>query len=248
MFQPVEEPYRILFFALIAVWAAAFVIGMIRGRPDASFVRRLPVASRAVMIVVTLAIAGIWWLGFAAWTAADHYALWIALGLMAGAAGDLILADLFPVKHAEIPALITFGIGHIFYLIGIFSLRNLLGLVQAAPMAGALIVSTALMLAGWTLWVRNPRGRRSLNIASLIYGLLLFVTAGLAVDTAVEAGSMLPLALGLALFAISDVILAQYLIRQRSFRLIRDIVWLIYSSGQMLVAFSIGSALMTISA
>jgi hypothetical protein len=247
MFQLVAQPYRILFFTLIILWATAFVIGMIRGRPDASVVRRLPVASRIVMIAITLIVAGIWWFGFAAWTTADHYALWIALGLTAGAVGDLILADLFPFKRSEIPALIVFGAGHIFYLIGIFSLRSLLGLVQTAPVVSALIVSAALMLAGWTLWVRNPHGRRSLNIASLIYGLLLFVTAGLAVETAIEAGAVLPLALGLTLFAISDIMLAQYLIRQRSFRLIRDIVWIIYSGGQMLIAFSIGSALTAIS-
>lgn len=241
-------PYNIVFSALIVVWAAAFVIGMIRGRPDASVVRRLPVASRVIMIGVTLAVAGIWWLGFAAWSAADHYALWIVLGLTAGAVGDLILADLFPFRRPEIPALIVFGVGHVFYLMAIFSLRSLLGLIQTSSVVGALIVSAALMVAGWALWVRNPHGRRSLNIASLVYGLLLFVTAGLAIETAIEAGAMLPLAVGLTLFAISDVMLAQYLIRQRSFRLIRDIVWIIYSSGQMLIAFSIGAALMTIGA
>jgi hypothetical protein len=52
---------------------------------------------------------------------------------------------------------------------------------------------------------------------------------------------MWTLALGL-LFAASDLLLAQHLIRRRGFPYIRDVVWLIYGLGLILIILSIGEA------
>jgi hypothetical protein len=53
---------------------------------------------------------------------------------------------------------------------------------------------------------------------------------------------MFRLGIGAVLFAISDVLLSQVVVKHRGFRNIHDIVWLLYSAGQFLIALSIGEA------
>jgi hypothetical protein len=55
------------------------------------------------------------------------------------------------------------------------------------------------------------------------------------------------LSVGLVLFTLSDITLAQILIRKAGFPYIRDIVWIVYSSAQTIIAFSIGAALAILS-
>lgn len=50
------------------------------------------------------------------------------------------------------------------------------------------------------------------------------------------------LALGGALFLLSDLILAGDMFSDLFFRLIGDVVWLTYGPGQMLIVYSVGAA------
>ena len=52
-----------------------------------------------------------------------------------------------------------------------------------------------------------------------------------------------PMAVGAALFLLSDLILAARLFNGHSFPLIEDAIWLTYGPGQMLIVYSVGSAL-----
>jgi len=52
---------------------------------------------------------------------------------------------------------------------------------------------------------------------------------------------------GLVLFLISDFLVAQHLIRKRNlFPYMRDAMWLVYSAAQVLIAFSIGFAVLLV--
>lgn len=234
--------YIMIFAVLLAIWAAAYVVGMWRGQPSADRSRRLPRGSKFAMIAMVLLYGGMW-LGLAAGTAALRFALLIFGGLLAGAVGDLLLAGIFPFKRAELLALGVFGVGHLFYIAAALGLRAQLGREDAPPVAAAAGIGAVLAVVVWMLLVRNPGGNRTMNIASLIYGVLLFITVAAVALLWVESGSLAVLLVGIVLFAVSDLILAQYLIRERGFPYIRDVVWLIYSAGQMLIAFSIGTAI-----
>ncbi|HEC22875.1 MAG TPA: hypothetical protein ENI95_08160 [Chloroflexi bacterium] len=243
MLQQIPPSSRIAFSVLFLIWGIAYIVGMIVGRPEATPWRRLSPVAKIVMIGVTLAFGGIWWLGFARGTVAAAYAVWIMLGLTAGGVADLVLADLFPLEKPELPAMGIFGIGHVLYIVAMLTLRRLLGLRAGASLFAAALISVAAGVLVWNFLIRNPEGSRRLNIGSLVYGILLLLAAGLAIELAIEAGGMAILALGLSLFAVSDLILAQDLIRHRRFPLIRDVVWIIYSTAQVMIAFSIGAAL-----
>jgi uncharacterized membrane protein YhhN len=223
---------------LVFIWAVAYGLGMRFKQTKADGTRRIPVWTKLVMIAVTLVVAG-YGLVYGGGYARLCAAWWVVVGLVMGAVGDLILADLFRVKRTEIAAMGAFGLGHLCYIAAILAARAVYGLgglgLLLAGVAGA-----ALGVAGWRALVYNPGGSRVLNAGSLVYGLLLFVTVGLAVGLAAGSGELASLAVGLALFAVSDVILAQALIRKRGTPLLRDIVWIIYSGGQMLIAYSVG--------
>lgn len=237
MLQDIPQPYLSILIILFMIWTAAYGVGMLTGKPNALRTRRLPLAGRLIMIGVVVALGAMGWLGWARATLAAPYALWIFLGLVIGASGDLLLGGMFPVQQAEVIALGIFGIGHLCYMAAIAAVRAALGIPAAALLAGA-VAGSVTGLAIWLLAIRNPGGSRRMNIGSLVYGSMLFVTAGMGIGAATVSSKMSLLAIGLALFALSDVILAQYMVRRRRFLYIRDVVWIIYSTAQLLIALS----------
>lgn len=242
MFPNIRQPYSTIYI-LLAAWGVVYVLGMITGKFNEDRSRRLPRWSRFGMVALVLAVGGLWWLGAAAGTRISPYSALICLGLLAGAVGDVILGDVLPIKQPVIPAILAFGVGHGFYMAALFTLRRILDVTNSTSLIITVIVSVILSGAAWMVLVRNPKTGRRLNIGSLVYGALLFGVTGIAVDTSLQSRAMLILTAGLILFAISDLILAQPLIRRRGFRSVRDVSFFIYSAGQMMIAFSIGTAL-----
>jgi len=228
-----------IFIILIAIWAAAYVVGYLRRVPDAEGDLRIPLWTKLVMIGVTLAVAGI--LVGQDFPNIATAAILLILGLLFGAIGDLILANVFPLKHPELAAMGAFGIGHGFYIVTILALSSALARMPFIQIMITLGISLIAGAALWRVLVYNPTGKSSLNTGSLIYGLVLVSVVGLAINLWLQTGSFALLAVGIILFAISDVILAQSLIRKQGTPFLRDIVWIIYSGGQMLIAFSVAA-------
>jgi len=239
----VPPPYSTIIPILIGISILAFIVGMALGKPNADRTRRLPFWAKLVMLIVVAAIAGIEWLVLATGTQAESYARWIFLGLVVGGIGDMVLFEEFNIKDALIYGMGIFAVGHILYLLAIFHLRNILypnGLIEIAIVAIPAMFLSALL---WEFIVRNPMGDRRINTASFFYGILLSVTTGFAIFFAIRSQIMILLGVGMILFLISDALLAQVAIRKRGFPSIQDVVWIIYSIGQMLIALSIIEAL-----
>lgn len=245
MLSIIPPPYMVAFDVLLVVWGIAYAVGMWRGQPSADRSRRLPLGSKLAMIAVVLLYGGLW-LTLATGTEAVRFASLICAGLLAGALGDLLLAGVFSLKRAELLALGVFGVGHLFYIAASLSLRAQLGQGDVLPVVAAIGIGAALAAAIWAMLVRNPSGSRTMNIASLIYGALLLITVAIVALLWIESNAMAILLVGIILFAVSDLLLAQHLIRKRGFPYIRDVVWLIYSAGQALIAFSIGAAIVLV--
>ncbi|MBN1427128.1 MAG: lysoplasmalogenase [Anaerolineae bacterium] len=229
--------YLFVLVVLFVVWLVAYIVGMLVGKPNTLQTRRLPLSGRLTMIGVVLTFGAIGWLGLTYGTSFEHYAFWILLGLIAGAIGDLLMSGIFSTAQAELLALVAFGIGHLCYATAILTVQSLLSVQGTYLFIGAAIGMTAGCVI-WLRFVRNPFGRRRMNIGSLVYGTVLFAAAGMGAGLATASSRMMIMAVGLALFAVSDVILAQYILRRRRFPYIRDVVWVIYSAGQLLIAFS----------
>jgi hypothetical protein len=242
MFPATLTPFqRTWLLVCLLLWAALLFGGFLFGRPDAANTRRMPTATRLLSSVV-LVLAG--WSGyaFARETAAGRYALAVALGMSWGLLGDIAMAGLLPLSNRVIGGIVAFGLGHLCYIAAFLGLATRLGLTGSGRWP-ILAFWLALGVAGWFLVVQRGQPVSALRTAALVYTLLLATTAGLAAGLAWQAQSFVPLALGAALFFLSDLILAGQLFGGFRFPLIGDVIWLTYGPGQMLIVFSTAVAM-----
>jgi uncharacterized membrane protein YhhN len=245
-FTLLTPPQRYWLLGLLFVWAILLFGGFVFGGAG-STTQRMPTWSRMASSA-TLVVAAISWYVFARVTPAAGYALLIAIGMTFGFLGDLLLAGVLPGGRNMILGMVSFGIGHIFYIIALLRLATAAGLTAPGPRWAALAVALLIGLAGWYLVVW--RGAASAGIPmstvhwiALPYALLLATTAGLAAGVAMQDGRFIPLAVGAGLFLLSDLILAGELFSGLTFRSIGDVIWLTYGPGQMLIVYSIGAVL-----
>jgi hypothetical protein len=192
---------------------------------------------------LTLVLAAFSWAFFVRQTPAASYALLIAIGMVCGFMGDLWLAGVWPGGRSVIGGIAAFGIGHLFYITAFWRFANQTGLKDPARRLTALALWLLVGAVGWYLVVGRGHRLTPLHWAALPYALLLAGTAGVASELAWQDGRFIPLAIGAALFLLSDLILAGELFADLKFRFIGDLIWLTYGPGQMLIVYSVGAAL-----
>jgi len=233
---------RIGLILLLSGWGALLFGGFLLAPTRHN--RRIPRWARLLSSLLLVAAGWSWWrFSGSAW--AQGYALRIACGMSFGLLGDLFLSEMLLVgKKAILAGMTAFGIGHLFYISAILQLAARLN-ASGVSLWSALFVFWLLGLGGWYVLVFRSSSRPgALHWAALPYALLLATTAGLAAGVSLHSLALFSLALGALLFLLSDLILARALFSHREFPLHHDIVWLTYGTGQMLIVFSIGAALM----
>ena len=247
MFSSLSNPgQRYWLIGLLILWALLLFGGFIFGNA-AEASRRMPTWTRMASSA-TLVVAAFSWYAFTRNSPTGSYALLIAFGMTFGFIGDLALAGFLPGGRNVIAGIISFGIGHIFYITAMLRFATATGLTATGPRWGALGVWLLVGFVGW--YVVVLRGANTAGITpgvvhwiALPYALLLASTAGLATGLALQDGRFIPLALGAALFLLSDLILAGDMFSGLTFRLIGDVIWLTYGPAQMLIVYSIGAFL-----
>jgi len=227
--------------ALLVLWGLFLFGGFVLGAKDP--IRRMPRWTRMASSL-TLVVAALSWYLFVRQTAAVNYALFVAIGMVCGFLGDLWLAGLLPSGRSVLGGIASFGIGHLFYITAFWRFANQTGLNDPARRLIALAVWLSIGAVGWYLVVGRGRPLTPLHWAALPYALLLASTAGVASGLAWQDGRFIPLAIGTALFLLSDLILAGELFAGLKFPLIGDIIWLTYGPGQMLIVYSVSTAIL----
>jgi len=91
--------------------------------------------------------------------------------------------------------------------------------------------------------VRKPGGSKTINVGSLVYGLLIGAMSALAVALAVHDAHYFALATGALLFLVSDFVLGNWVIRGHAWKSVNDVIWVTYVSGQLLIVYSVAAAL-----
>lgn len=233
MFTYLAAAQRFWLIGLLVVWAIFLFGGFVFGKGE----RRMPAWTRMASSAALVLAAWSW---FA--LNRGSFSLLLALGMTLGFVGDLWLAGVLPFGRSVIGGIVAFGIGHIFYISAILTFGNQHGLDASAPRWGALIVWLFIGLVGWYLVVFRRQEATMLHWAALPYALLLASTAGLATGLALQASHFIPLAIGAALFLLSDLILAGELFSGLQFPLISDLIWLTYGPGQALIVYAVGVA------
>ena len=246
MFTALSQPWqRYWLIGLLLLWAVLLFGGFIFGSAGEAS-RRMPTWTRMASSA-TLVVAAFSWYAFSRGTPAGGYAMLIAIGMTFGFLGDLALAGLLPGGRNVIGGIAAFGIGHIFYIAAFLRYSNQAGLDDPRRWI-ALAVWLLIGLVGWFFIVyrgaaATGEGVTVIHWIALPYALLLATTAGLATGLALADGRFIPLAVGAALFLISDLILAGDMFSGLSFPLIGDVIWLTYGPAQMLIVYSVGYVL-----
>ena len=228
--------------ALLLIWALSLLgsIGASWPSPE----KRLPLATGLRMAsAATLALAA--WSWYLVARDIPHVALFaflIAIGMSLGLLGDLLLANLLPLKQGFLAGMAAFALGHIAYIAAILTLT---------PRIQWVIEGIALLvrLVGWYLAVfRAGKDDGLLGWVALPYALLLTTTAGVATGLAIQTPQFVPLAIGAALFLISDLLVAGEQFGQLRFPHSGEAVWLTYGPAQMLIVYAVNSALVVAAA
>ena len=236
-FLPTSSRYWLI--ALLILWAALLFGGFILGPADAS--QRMPKWTRLTSSAVLVLAAWSWFL-LTRQNAANGFVLWLAIGMTFGFMGDLFMAGMMPGGRNVLGGMATFGLGHVAYIIGIWRFASQMGLTDGSARWGSLVVWWIIGAAAWYFVVYRGQQPTTLHYAALPYALLLASTAGMATGLALQQGQFTWLAVGAALFLISDLILAAQLFNDLSFFLIGDVIWLTYGPGQMLIVYSAATA------
>ncbi len=236
MFEALNDPVARWWLAgLLILWAIFLFGGFLVGSGNPQ--RRMPTWTRMASSV-TLVVAALSWAVASRGSGIVPYAVLIAAGMIFGLVGDLTLAGVLPGGRSVLAGMAAFGIGHILYIAAFIWLGG-----TDVPW-GALVAWWVVGAVGWYLVVYRSRKPDALLWAALAYAILLATTAGLATGLALQEPLFIPLAVGAGLFLLSDLILAGELFAGLSFRYIGDLVWLTYGPAQMLIVYSVGSALL----
>ncbi len=239
MFNYLNSIPRFWLIALLILWGILLFGGFLFGQADAS--QRMPKWTRLTSSAV-LVLAGWSWFLITRHNAANSFVLWLAIGMSFGFLGDLFMAGMMPGGRNVLGGMAAFGTGHIAYIIGIWRFGSQLGLIDGPTRWGSLLVWWIVGAVAWYFVVYRGQQPTTLHYAALPYALLLASTAGVATGLAIQQGQFTWLAIGAALFLISDLILAAQLFNDLSFPLIGDVIWLTYGPGQMLIVYSAATA------
>lgn len=241
MFLATLAPFgRTWVVSLLIIWAVLLFGGFAFGSVRDDGRRRMPAWTR-LGSSLSLVLAAWSWLALSQGQAAP-FPLLIACGMTLGFTGDLFMAGLIPAKQPTLGGMLFFGLGHVAYISGIVVFANRNGLTAPGLRWGAWIAWLLIGTVGWYVVVFRCHRHTPLHWAALPYALLLASTAGFASGLALQAPTFQPLASGAALLLVSDLILAARLFNHASFPLIDDLVWFTYGPGQMLIVYSIATA------
>lgn len=221
-------------------WAVLLFGGFIIGKPTANNPRRMPTWGRLGSSLVLVVAAWLWLAQVSAQTPLTDttFLLLLAIGMTFGFIGDIFMA-----KGITIGGIGAFGIGHVAYIASFFSFMSHLHVwTRELPHPAFVGVVAAWLLVGLIGWVivlwRNQDERGFLHWAALGYCLLLSATAGVATGVAISyERNLWLLALGAALFLLSDLIIAAGLFQKWKFPFMDDVIWLTYGPAQMLIVF-----------
>jgi len=163
----------------------------------------------------------------------------LVVGLLFGMVGDLILA-LRPLRPKEenesiiIGGIISFSLGHVFYLFFLLQISTLsyLAILFSVGMTALVILASYIM--------KFQMGKT--KIPSYIYSLLIFLMIGQAIVYYLQYpnnGGVMMIMIGAFLFGISDLILAPIYYKAMNTKFMVGSNLITYYAAQILIAYSI---------
>ncbi len=176
-------------------------------------------------------------------TVIEQNTILLSLGVIFGGMGDVYLLKKTH-RPSFIRGLTAFFIGHIFYLIVIFSANAFLPL----PLEFVVIAIVVYLLLVIAAWFMNKCQKGAIGIAIVLYAVLLaslnvvalFLLVGFALQQGLSfvPNNILFLFIGSTLFLVSDTVLSRTIF-VKTFPFHRFIVMLTYLAAQFFIVFGI---------
>jgi uncharacterized membrane protein YhhN len=160
----------------------------------------------------------------------------IAIGMTLGLVGDW-----FNARNVIIGGIVAFGIGHVAYIAACAYAARVAELRSQGARWWSLTAWWLIGLMSWFFVVYRGSKHGELIWPALPYTLLLAGTAGMATSLAAQHRAFFLLAIGAALFLISDLVLA-FRLFSGEFSLGGEAVWLLYGPAQMLIVYALLTA------
>jgi len=175
---------------------------------------------------------------------ARRIAFLMTAGIGLGTLGDFFnagrLQEIIPLPDPTLGGLGSFLVGHILYITACIMLAKKCELTDRKSWLIAVGFWEIASIIGWYLVVYRGEGDAVLTWAALPYSMLLAGTAGVTAALALQEKSLTWLAVGGAIFLISDLILGYEIFQGRLWPE-GEPVWLTYGPGQMFIVFAIGA-------
>ncbi len=223
---------------LLLAWAFFLLIGLWPSKLLPSVL--LPLSGTWGKMASSIALVALATLArFQVDTSSQRYAKWICVGMILGTLGDFFNANLLSALTSQgtLAAIIAFGLGHLCYIRAIVGELCRCEPLRIRPIWISITVWQFVGLLSWYAIVYYGEKAREIVWPALGYTLLLSGTAGIATALAVHRRQIWPLALGAALFLLSDLLLAVGMFRG-SYPFRSELVWITYGPGQMLIVVS----------
>lgn len=226
-------------------WGSSLFGGFIFGKLNAEETRRMPLWTRLISSLCLVLAAWLWW-GLTRGTDEALYTLPIAIGMSLGFIGDMFMAGVLNGTPNPIGGMIAFGCGHAAYIVGMLQFGDALGTNSLRIRGISIVLWAVIGSIGWWLAVYLPSRHKihTLHWLALGYGLLLSGTAAAATALALQTSAFVPMALGSAMFLVSDLLIAARLFSDLKFYLIDDLIWLLYGPAQALIVYAAYYALL----
>lgn len=186
-------------------------------------------------------------LAVAAWTAwwslrrtpAAAAMLLVAIGMTFGFYGDSHVGDRLwwpPFPNKIVGGIVFYGLGHLAYVAACLVIRRSDALAAGRRWWLPILVWQFLALIGWAAVALTSSEEVALRVPTLLYTLLVAATPGFATALAVQRPIFRWMALGGAMFLVSDILLA-WQIFHGSFPGIDELTWINYGGGEMLIVY-----------
>jgi hypothetical protein len=244
---PYAHPWDWVLYGLAVLDLSLLIGGLSHGHLDADKTVRLPRALRMALSAILVVAALIGWRAGARGTAAESFAAFVASGMLAGFVGDLVMARVIPTRNRLVSGMAAFGLGHLLYIAGLLSL-----LVRSRMSSGWTAWAIQIVLlsfagCSWSVLVRRTGGSRVINLGSLVYALLIAEMVALAILLALLDAHYFLLACGAVLFLCSDLVLGNWQVKGHSWNSVNDVIWCLYTIGQLLIVYSVAAAVRVLS-
>jgi hypothetical protein len=224
-------PLDLIAWILIVGWAFLLLGSFWLGSNPA----RAAWMERSARLGSSLVLVILAWYGYilADGLSSVRYAGFIAAGMTLGFIGDLFMAKVLPAPNRVLGGMGAFGISHILYIVAVITYAPIGWIGWIVWLGIGALLAYFVVLRGEQVTV--------LHRAALIYALLLASTAGVATGLSFQQPLFTGLAVGAALFLVSDLLIAVDLFKPGRFPFLNKLVWLTYGPGQALIVTSIWS-------